>query len=83
MTDDIVNRLRIAWESMGDMANAERAEAADEIERLRVERDEARRLLCVKCVERQSSAPRSMRDIQSEAKAYADGRKWDCFREET
>ena len=34
---DIVQRLRIRWESMGDMANDQRAEAADEIESLRAE----------------------------------------------
>lgn len=34
---DIVDRLRISWTSMTDMGNAERAEAADEIERLRDE----------------------------------------------
>ena len=34
---DIVDRLRIAWTSMTDMGNAEREEAADEIERLRAE----------------------------------------------
>lgn len=38
--NDIVNRLRVWWDSMTDMGNAERAEAADEIERLRKERDE-------------------------------------------
>jgi uncharacterized protein with PIN domain len=32
---DLVTRLRVRWEAMGDMANTERAEAADEIERLR------------------------------------------------
>ena len=32
---DIVDRLRISWTSMTDMANAERLQAADEIERLR------------------------------------------------
>jgi DNA-binding MarR family transcriptional regulator len=40
---DIVDRLRISWTSMTEMANAERLQAADEIERLRTERDEARR----------------------------------------
>ena len=40
---DIVDRLRISWTPMTDMANAERLQAADEIERLRAERDEARR----------------------------------------
>lgn len=34
---DIVDRLRIAWTSMTEMGNAERKEAADEIERLRAE----------------------------------------------
>ena len=32
---DIVQRLRIRWDAMGDMANDQRAEAADEIESLR------------------------------------------------
>jgi hypothetical protein len=41
-TYDIVDRLRISWTSMTDMANAERLQAADEIERLRAERDQAR-----------------------------------------
>lgn len=40
---DIVKRLRFAWEAMGEMANAERAEAADEIDRLRAGRDAAKR----------------------------------------
>lgn len=35
--NDIVRRLRIRWEAMGDMANDQRAEAADEIESLRAE----------------------------------------------
>ena len=34
---DIVQRLRIRWDAMGDMANDQRAEAADEIESLRAE----------------------------------------------
>jgi len=44
MTDriDIVPRLRILWTSCSDQINAERNFAADEIERLRKERDEAR-----------------------------------------
>jgi len=40
---DIVDRLRISWTSLTDKQNAERNEAADEIERLRAERDEVRR----------------------------------------
>jgi hypothetical protein len=42
--------------------------AADEIELLRAERDEARRLFC-KC------------HAQAEAIGYAEGRGWDCFKE--
>jgi len=41
---DIVDRLRIIWVCMDDdRCNAERAEAADEIERLRADLDQARR----------------------------------------
>lgn len=39
MSDDIVDRLRIIWTSCSDRINKEREEAADEIERLRAERD--------------------------------------------
>jgi hypothetical protein len=95
MTDDIVARLRIAWEAMGEMGNGERAEAAAEIERLRgmlevqdemvkhyvEERDEARRWLCVAYATRQSSAPKSVRDIPAEAKEFAAMHGWDCFKE--
>lgn len=45
MKNDIVPRLRIRWDSMTDMGNAQRAEAADEIERLRKELEESERLL--------------------------------------
>ncbi len=59
--NDFVERLRIRWETMGDMANDERAAAAAEIESLRhgqrelmakvaaltTERDEARHGECV------------------------------------
>jgi hypothetical protein len=34
---DIVDRLRVRWEVMGDMANDQREEAADEIVALRAE----------------------------------------------
>lgn len=54
---ELVDRLRIVWTSCPDRVNDERAEAADEIERLRnelesitdrltAERDEARRRYC-------------------------------------
>jgi len=34
---DIVERLRVRWDTMTEMGNAERAEAADKIEELRRE----------------------------------------------
>lgn len=38
---DLVDRLRVKWEAMGDMANDEREEAANAIHALTVERDVA------------------------------------------
>lgn len=38
---DLIDRLRIRWEAMGDMANDEREEAANVIHALTVERDVA------------------------------------------
>ena len=38
----LIDRLRIRWEAMTEMANDERAEAAMELVRLRIERDAAR-----------------------------------------
>jgi hypothetical protein len=70
MTDiDIVTRLRIPWEGMGDMGNQQRAEAADEIERLRAERDEARQEVCIWVATR----------LHSSAIKEARVREWDCF----
>ena len=43
---DLVDRLRIRWDAMGDMANDEREEAADEIVALRAE---VRRLVEAEC----------------------------------
>lgn len=52
---DIVDRLRIIWTSMTDMGNHERAEAADEIERLRealrIEQEE----LAACCIDRRET----------------------------
>jgi hypothetical protein len=39
---NLVDQLRIRWGGMGEAANDERAEAAMEIVRLRIERDSAR-----------------------------------------
>lgn len=43
---DLVDRLRVRWEVMGDMANDQREEAADEIVALRAE---VRRLVEAEC----------------------------------
>jgi predicted nucleic acid-binding Zn-ribbon protein len=43
---DLVDRLRVRWDAMGDMANDEREEAADEIVALRAE---VRRLVEAEC----------------------------------
>jgi hypothetical protein len=50
-------------------------EAADEIERLRAERDEARREVC--------ELKAFNYDNTITAHRYADLRKWDCFKGET
>lgn len=71
MSDDIVNRLRMAWESMGEMANAERAEAADEIEQLREELDAARSECCRCWAEAEGGTPEE----------HAQDMGWDCFKE--
>ena len=52
MTDDFVARLRIRWETMGDMANDERAAAAAEIESLRHGQREMMRTIAMLTVER-------------------------------
>ena len=81
--NDFVERLRIRWETMGDMANDERAAAATEIESLRhgqremmrtiaalkLERDEARREVC------------NMKDFHGLPRDYALERGWNCFEE--
>ena len=78
----LIERLRIPWEGMGDMANQQRAEAAvqistmmDEIERLREERDEARREVC-------SMNETGLRMNESDKKREARRRGWDCFKEQ-
>jgi hypothetical protein len=52
-------------------------EAADEIERLRAERDEARRVLCRYEAHSLSQSP------PQTANQVADRRGWDCFKENT
>ena len=50
--NDFVERLRIRWETMGDMANDERAAAATEIESLRHGQREMMRTIATLTVER-------------------------------
>jgi hypothetical protein len=66
MTDDIVTRLRgAAADKYG--CNCVKCEAADEIERLRAERDEARRLVCAQSYDDPRGVARQL--------------GWDCFKE--
>jgi hypothetical protein len=69
MTSEIVNRLRKNSECL---APSIMLEAADTIERLREERDEARRMYC----------GRVSRDVQPDAFDIAKNHGWDCFPQE-
>ena len=69
MTDDIVARLRAVLHEDRSVELMNR-EAADEIERLRKERDEARREVC-EWVALQTK--RTSREVEQ-------GRGWDCFK---
>jgi uncharacterized coiled-coil DUF342 family protein len=66
---DLVTELR-AWGTNNYMM-----QAADEIERLRKERDEARREVCQF---RSTSYPHDMKEVYE----IADSRGWDCFKED-
>ena len=74
MSDDIVARLRDADGGYGFRAIVR--EAADEIERLRKERDEARHRAC-DLVSRRCGVNRLKRKI-----LYAQHMGWDLFKEE-
>lgn len=67
---DIVSRLRRTDENRGV---AICSEAADTIEQLRKERDEARRLYC--------AALSQIRDNQQDEESIADEIGWDCYKE--
>jgi hypothetical protein len=69
MTSEIVNRLRKNSECL---APSIMLEAADTIERLREERDEARRMYC----------GRVSRDVPLDAFDIAKNHGWDCFEED-
>jgi hypothetical protein len=88
MTDlEIVKRLRKRWwtddfglskDDICSERNKEALEAADEIERLRGERDEARRRLCVELLEVEGH-PFGWRGAKGE-KGIAERLGWDCFK---
>ena len=69
MTDDIVSRLRES--DGGYFVRKMFTEAADEIERLRGERDEARRRNCELLHEGYGRSPEE----------WAERKGWDCFKE--
>jgi hypothetical protein len=69
MTSEIVNRLRKNSECL---APSIMLDAADAIERLREERDEARRMYC----------GRASRDVPLDAFDIAKNHGWDCFPQE-
>lgn len=80
MSDDIVARLRVYAKARieGGWATVFRADlhaAADEIERLRKERDEARVIAC------DMFARRCTANRLTKARSYAQHMGWDCFKE--
>jgi hypothetical protein len=79
MSEDIIETLRRIQCSDAACSNLKIAMgvklAIYEIERLRVERDEARREVC-QC--RSTSYPHDMKEVYE----IADSRGWDCFKED-
>ncbi len=94
MSVDIVDRLRINWTSMTDMGNAERLQAADEIERLRTQlemwqdgnvmaephHEEIKRLTAERDHARRLVC-RHTKKMYHTLKRTAELRGWDCFKE--
>lgn len=84
MTDDIVTRLRELASSMSEARfpalEATALQAAAEIERLRTERDEARRRLCVELLEVEGH-PCGWNGSRG-AKGIAERLGWNCFKED-
>ena len=80
MTDpaDIVTRLRavLHYDRSVELMNRD---AANEIERLRAERDEARRMLCEEWA-KQDGLPLDWQGRRG-AEGMAEFVKWDCFKE--
>ena len=78
MTDEVVDRLRALQRAFNDPTSLA-AMAADEIERLRKERDEARRRLCVEIFEVEGH-PSGWNGVRGAA-GIAERLGWDCFKE--
>jgi hypothetical protein len=75
MSEDIVERMRFWSKTRNDNPtawNLDCGAAADAIERLTAERDEARRMYC----------GRVSRDVQPDAFDIAKNHGWDCFPQE-
>jgi hypothetical protein len=80
-TEDIVTRLRM----LGGLDAALCNKAADEIERLRAERDEARRSCCeYAAIVDGADTTEGMESgrFYERAMKYMKDRGWDCFKEE-
>ena len=83
MTDDLVRQLR---EMAGPIVPNVCTKAADEIEQLRKERDEARREVCslFECSIAYATKTGAMPFLVAEPESllnYAQARGWDCFKE--
>ena len=78
MTDDIVARLRES--DGGYFVRKMFTEAADEIERLRAERDEARREICK---DEADLISLELGGAAIFAASVAKRRGWDCFKEDS
>lgn len=88
----LVERLRIPWEGMGDMANQQRAEAAvqistmmDEIQAWRQAMQKADRDIAQLRAERDEARQEvcqwAEHNLNEDAKHIARDRGWDCFKE--
>jgi hypothetical protein len=81
MTDDIVTALRIVADRFSDKLGPKNlmSEAADEIDRLRVNLDDARREVCIfRAVNSQAETP-SPAEAVVIARKMAEERGWKCF----
>ncbi len=74
---------RVDWNLTGTEPNTLMVEAAAEIERLRAERDEARRLAIAHQVDLQRESAGKLYESEWEAKfRIAKERGWDCFEQD-